>query len=121
MSLQKSDIAEAISADAAAKNQGLPKGDTKNETSGHSEGTFVVGETICIRTVTIACVGKVVRTSRVGMQDYLHLSNFVWIADFGEFKNALSTGKLQKSEKLPGIIRVPLAPVVDIHPWNHPV
>lgn len=115
MSVTKGDIAEAVAA-------GTPNDD--NQTGSDSGGggqTIAIGAQICIRTVTIACIGKVVRISHLGQNTFIHLDNYVWVADFGEYKNALATGKLQKAEKLPGIIPVAVAPIVDIHPWNHPL
>jgi len=117
MSIQKSDIAEAVAANTpSAPGAGLAG--QMMETYGQ---TLAIGAQVCIRTVTIACIGKVVRFSQLGPNVFIHLDNYVWVADFGEYKEALRSGKLQKAEELPGIIPVAVAPIVDIHPWNHPL
>lgn len=133
MTVKKSDIAEAVAAastkGAGEQNQQLSGVNTGGIVGGeHSAAgypsmgdTLQIGAHICIRTVTIACVGRVERISHIGSNTFLHLSGYKWIADFGEFKQALKTGKLKQFEDLPGIVAVPVAPIVDIHPWDHPL
>jgi hypothetical protein len=129
MTVTKGDIAEAIASEGG-KGRGEYPG-TGQQGGGQmmvpatgmqsTRDTLTIGAAYCIRTVTIACIGKLVGISNLGPNVFLHLDNYVWVADFGEYKQALATGKLQKAESLPGVIPVAVAPIVDIHPWNHPL
>lgn len=118
MSVKKGDIAEAIAA-SKGPSEGAPV--QQGFTSQATRDTLVIGATYCIRTVTIACLGKLVGISQLGPNTFLHLENYTWVADFGDFKQSLKTGKLQKADTLPGIIPVAVAPIVDIHAWDHPL
>lgn len=120
MSVKKSDIAEAVANEGGGQQfAGMNAGGMPGMQS--TRDTLTIGAQYCIRTVTIACCGRLVGISHLGQNTFLHFDKYTWVADFGEFKQALATGKLQKAEKLPGVIPVAVAPIVDIHPWDHPL
>lgn len=101
MALKKSDIAEAT-------------GEEQNE-------TFVIGECLFIRTVTHHLVGRLKRISHLGPYSFLHLEEAAWVADDGRFMDCIESGKLNEVEPVTTGIRVQVAPIVDVYPWNHPL
>jgi len=118
MSVKKGDIAEAIAANSGGEQFQGPK------PTGGMQGTrdtLTIGANYVVRTVTIACIGKLVGISHLGANTFLHFDHYTWVADFGDFKQSLKTGKLQKADTLPGVILVAVAPIVDIHAWDHPL
>ena len=78
---------------------------------------ITVGESIVIRTVTMAHVGRVTAISL----DFIHLEDGGWIADTGRFSTMLETGELSEFERAPSWFLVARAAIVDVWPWTHPL
>lgn len=80
--------------------------------------SFVVGETILIRTVTYAAIGKVEAFN----------STFVWLkagagwlADSGRYSKALETGEVDEFEACNGPRRIGIGAIVDVACWDHAI
>lgn len=90
-----------------------------NATAGSdSRPNFVIGETVLIRTVTYAAIGKV-----SGLNDtFVWLeAGSGWLADSGRYSEALSTGEVNEFEKCIGERRVSIGAIVDVDVWTHPI
>ena len=101
MSLKKSDIASAIGSE-------------------NSE-TFVVGESIMVRTVTFTSIGTICRISTTGGQSFLHLWPAVSVVETGEFGALFKSGKVKTTEPILSQVRINAASIVDVFSWDHPV
>lgn len=74
----------------------------------------LVGQKLFIRTVTYHMTGKVVK--RMGA--FVQLEDAAWIADSGQFSDAIKNGDLSEVEPV-GTAWVNLSSVVDFFPWKH--
>lgn len=79
------------------------------------EGAFIVGEKIFCRTVTFYLTGKIVG----GRGPFLLLENAAWIADTGQFGDAINKGTLAEFESVDVPVRVNIHSMVDVFPWLH--
>lgn len=103
MALQRSDIAEAVS---VAKDE-----------------LFVKGERLFIRCVTFHAIGVVDRLTFVGEIPFLVFKHVSFVADSGDFKEAILKGKIATQFPLgeTSWMRINVAQIVDMFPWDHPL
>jgi hypothetical protein len=81
-----------------------------------NETFWVPGERYFIRTVTMYYVGKLVSIDDLEIV----LENVSWVADTGQFSEALKTGKMQSVEPFPkGLVCVGRRALIDASPWKH--
>lgn len=78
---------------------------------------LIVGETYFIRTITHYYTGRL--KDVVGQ--WLVLSDASWIADTGRFHDFLKEGKCNEYESFINPAIVPIAAIVDITHWGHPL
>ena len=76
---------------------------------------FKPGNKVLIRTVTTYQVGRVKEQG----EDHIVLEDSSWVVDTGDFAEALSSGKLERVESVPGDHYVSLGAIVDAFPWPH--
>lgn len=81
--------------------------------------TFVLGESVFIRTVTYACLGKLVRISSCGPVVFLHLETAAYCAESDRFYDGLKNGTVRDAEPIIGEFRVSVASIVDVCQWGH--
>ena len=75
----------------------------------------LINEKVFIRTLTYHYTGRV-----VGENDlYLILDSAAWIASSGRFNAALTTGKLDEVEPIPGKVLIAKQNIVDVLEWRH--
>lgn len=74
---------------------------------------FEIGKSYLIRTVTNYFTGRVVKM----YDNWLVLEDAAWVADTGRYHVAVSTGKLNEVEPIPGPTIVGLGSVVDAVGW----
>lgn len=99
----------------------LQKSDISAAIGVAEDASFVIGEQVLIRTVTFSATGRVDRISNVGPTYFLHLSDAAWIADVGRFMDTLKTGQANEIEPAASGMRVSVASIVDVMPWDHPL
>lgn len=83
--------------------------------------TFVVGESVIVRTVTFTTVGTIQRISTMGEQIFLHLWPACSVVETGEFGELFRTGKIRTIEPIVSPVRLNAASIVDVFSWDHPI
>jgi hypothetical protein len=76
---------------------------------------FVVGEKVFVRTVTMYYVGEV---AKVHAKEIV-LKSASWVADTGNFGQALRDGTFSEIEKYVDDCHVALGGLIDWTPWKH--
>jgi len=84
-----------------------------------SRSAIAVGNSVFIRTVTMAFTGKIVEAT----EHALVLSDAAWIAYTGRFADFLKTGTASgmEVEPYPGDVTIPCGGIIDVSTWNHPL
>lgn len=120
MSIQKSDIANAVAEATDNTQQGSAVAGLAVDPMARGS-LFVEGEPVMIRTVVFTVTGRVERVSCLGGTYFVHLSDAAWIGDLGRFKDCVNEGKYEQCDPVTTGARVAINAIVDIYPWNHPL
>ena len=92
-------------------------GQTGSDKRAEGFGSFVPGDRVLIRTVTMIQTGRIVAIG----PDWIELADAAWIADTKRFADSLETGDLNEVEPVPGKGRcvVGRGAIVDVFDWQH--
>jgi hypothetical protein len=78
---------------------------------------FKVGDAVLIQTVTFYFTGRIVKIT----PKWVHLAESAWVADMGRYAQAIEGGKLKEVEAINAKQAVPIASIVNVVAWNHPL